>query len=276
MAQSMNEKKSFTPRVADKLGHYVYCLIDPRTKKTFYVGKGQGDRMFNHANGVLKDAEKNPLLEKPLSLKMDTIKAIKKAGREVEYIIHRHQIPKDAIYHVEAAVIDAYLDLSDGLSNINKGYKSNKFGPLTVDKVEQEYGLKEMTIRPNDKLLLIKVPQLKDNYSEKDLREKVQYAWQIDKNKVKKVDYIIAVKNNVALGVFTTKDGWKRVTKEDYPEADEKTLKRHTFDAVWADDEVVTHYCGPRGNNKLPLGKRLSEEHTRKPGAQNPLGYINI
>ena len=33
--------------------YYVYRLVDPRTLQTFYVGKGCGDRVFQH----VKDAQ---------------------------------------------------------------------------------------------------------------------------------------------------------------------------------------------------------------------------
>ena len=42
---------SFPGRVAEQLKWYVYRLIDPRNGETFYVGKGQGDRVFAHAKG---------------------------------------------------------------------------------------------------------------------------------------------------------------------------------------------------------------------------------
>ena len=29
--------------------YYVYRLVDPRNMQTFYVGKGSGDRVFQHA-----------------------------------------------------------------------------------------------------------------------------------------------------------------------------------------------------------------------------------
>jgi hypothetical protein len=44
--------EKFSPGVADKLGCYVYRLIDPRNGMTFYVGRGQSDRVFSHANDV--------------------------------------------------------------------------------------------------------------------------------------------------------------------------------------------------------------------------------
>lgn len=30
----------------EKLGHYVYCLVDPADGKVFHVGKGKGNRVF--------------------------------------------------------------------------------------------------------------------------------------------------------------------------------------------------------------------------------------
>jgi hypothetical protein len=43
---------SLVPGVAEKLGYYVYPLRDPtRTGAIFYVGKGQGDRVYQHASG---------------------------------------------------------------------------------------------------------------------------------------------------------------------------------------------------------------------------------
>jgi hypothetical protein len=43
---------SLVPGVAEKLGYYVYALRDPtRSGAIFYVGKGQGDRVYQHASG---------------------------------------------------------------------------------------------------------------------------------------------------------------------------------------------------------------------------------
>jgi len=42
------ERESFPSEVARTLKTYVYRLIDPRNGETFYVGKGQGNRVFSH------------------------------------------------------------------------------------------------------------------------------------------------------------------------------------------------------------------------------------
>lgn len=42
-------------RRAHRHRYYVYALIDPRTQKPFYIGKGTGKRMFKHVKEVLRN-----------------------------------------------------------------------------------------------------------------------------------------------------------------------------------------------------------------------------
>nr|WP_309574671.1 hypothetical protein [Moraxella osloensis] len=44
-----NEIASFPQEVIEEIGYYVYRLLDPRNGETFYVGKGKGNRVFDHA-----------------------------------------------------------------------------------------------------------------------------------------------------------------------------------------------------------------------------------
>lgn len=58
----MQNLNKFTPEVCDKLGHYVYGLIDPRNGRYFYIGKGQNNRVFDHiteAHNVGQDAQRD-------------------------------------------------------------------------------------------------------------------------------------------------------------------------------------------------------------------------
>ena len=40
----------FDTKTQKALGYYVYMLIDPRDDRPFYVGKGVGNRIFDHSS----------------------------------------------------------------------------------------------------------------------------------------------------------------------------------------------------------------------------------
>ena len=48
------EDASFDNKTIEKLGFYVYALIDPRSKNLFYVGKGLGNRLFMHLRDAIE------------------------------------------------------------------------------------------------------------------------------------------------------------------------------------------------------------------------------
>lgn len=47
----MNKINEFSQETINKIGYYVYRLIDPRNGQTFYVGKG--NRVFQHVLGAI-------------------------------------------------------------------------------------------------------------------------------------------------------------------------------------------------------------------------------
>lgn len=102
-----------------KRKYYVYRLIDPRTFQTFYVGKGSGDRVFQHVKDVKSLISKN---DDAVSLKSQQIAEILACGKQVISIIHRWGLTKNEAFEVEAALIDAY----PGLTNIQSGHDAER------------------------------------------------------------------------------------------------------------------------------------------------------
>lgn len=115
---------------ASNFPYYVYELIDPRDMKTFYVGKGKGNRVHEH----IKKVERNSAyLSNPK--KNEKIKDILNAGlRPIEKIIERFETDEEAVEY-EEYTISLY-----GIENLTNVYKK---GLVYVSFDKENKGLAE-------------------------------------------------------------------------------------------------------------------------------------
>src|SRR5262249_47512117 len=128
--------QEFSTSVSEKIGFYVYSLIDPRDDKTFYIGKGEGNRVFAHANAALSASDANEQL--------DTIRAVEEQGLAVRYTILRHGLTEKEAFEVESALID-YIGL-ERLTNIVSGHDSDERGKMDVADIISKYDARAATI----------------------------------------------------------------------------------------------------------------------------------
>lgn len=117
----------FLQTVIEQLAHYVYFLRDPNKKKVFYVGKGNGNRIFDHISCALNESTESDNL--------DRIRAIKNSGNTVEHFVLRHGLSSQVAFAIEAAVID-FVGISN-LSNLQSGHFTTDFGIKTTEEVSQ-------------------------------------------------------------------------------------------------------------------------------------------
>ena len=96
----MNQTNEFPRSVIEKLGYYVYLFTDPTTNKVFYVGKGTGNRIFDHLNRAIS----SPLE----SDKLDKIRSIQSQGLQVKHSIIRHGLTEKEAFEVEAFEAEAF------------------------------------------------------------------------------------------------------------------------------------------------------------------------
>jgi hypothetical protein len=155
---------SFPPEVAERLKTYVYRLIDPRNGETFYVGKGQGDRVFAHIRLEQK------LGGDEVDNKVKRIREIHLAGFQVAHVIHRHGMDDDTAFEVEAALIDAY----PGLTNVAGGSGSSDYGVMHSKEIVSRYSAEAAVF--HHRALLISVNR---SATEVSLYEATRYAWKI-------------------------------------------------------------------------------------------------
>ncbi len=264
----------FPPGVAEQLNWYVYRLIDPRNGQTFYVGKGQGNRVFAHANGRLTDGadeisdpemqpgakdstapQKKVEADEISDPKMQLIREIKGLGLEVSHVIHRHGMSEKQAYEVEAALIDAY----PGLLNKVRGRGSRDYGSRHVEEIINEYVGEEFVVE--EPLMLITV---NNTYSERGCYDAVRHAWPLSLKNAETYQLVLARLHGLVVGAYRPTE-WKPATPENFPDLEHKGITairdRIGFVGEEAEPEILNKYV----NKRVPAKYR---------NARNPVRYL--
>ena len=237
----------FPPEVIEEIKYYVYRLIDPRNGETFYVGKGKGNRVFNHMKDALAADDSDEVRDK-----LQTIREIHNAGLEVIHVIHRHGMDELMSFEVEASLIDAY----PGVTNIMGGTGSNDYGPMNAKEIMDKYAAEEAVFE--HKCLMITINRLA---SERGIYNATRFSWKISKKKVEDVEYVLAVIQGMIVGVFKPLK-WMEANMENFPEFGEEVPGRIAFVGEEAE----------RGVKEMYMRKRVPDRF-RKRGAANPVKY---
>jgi uncharacterized protein len=239
-----DQHTQFPDDVVKKLGTYVYRLIDPRNGETFYVGKGRGNRIFQHINAERKlDGDE-------VDNKIQRIREIHAAGFEVLHIIHRHGMDEKTAFEVESALIDAY----PGLTNISSGF-GNDYGTMHAEEIIRRYSAEPAIIK--HKVIMITINR---TVNETSIYEATRHAWKIDKEKAKHAEFIFSVVRGMIVGVFVP-EIWLEATTLNFPGREDRP-GRIGFEGREADSKIL----------KIYVGKRIPGEY-RKRGAANPIRY---
>ena len=201
-------EKSFKQSVIEGLKCYVYVLVDPRNNCIFYVGKGSGNRVYQHAQAAL--VEDSP------SLKLSTIREIKGLGLDVKYYIIRHNLSEQEAYLVESSIIDllTYPAFNKGniLTNIVSGHHQWNEGIKTDEEIKILYDCPKIVPRPEDRLLLVSLNKSYQQskatgvYRRANDYESVRKYWQLSSDKANKVTHILGIYRGIVRIVIDVKD----------------------------------------------------------------------
>ena len=242
----------FPDGVAEQIKWYVYRLIDPRNGETFYVGKGQGNRVFEHAKGVAQ-SEPSESADPNADPKLERVKAIQAAGLEVGHLIHRHGLSTPLVaLEVEAAVIDAY----PGLTNKAKGHGSKDYGVRHVEEIIDEYAADEFQVNHHLMLIAINIYF----YLRNNPYDAVRFAWKVNPNRATHHNLVLARLRGQVVGAYRPTQ-WLPATRENFPDLAKSyngitdSPHLHGFVGEEAEPEVWNHYVKKRVPKRFLRGQ---------------------
>ena len=228
--------KEFSNAVCERIGYYVYILKDPRNDSIFYVGKGKGNRLFQHVQCALENATDSD--------KYNLIREIHKDGKEVEHFILRHGLEEKLSLEIESTIID--LLGIENLTNSVKGHDTWERGLKTVDEVFQHYDAKVVTF--DEPCIIININRLYTRgISAQKLYDSTRASWIVG-TKRDRAKFAIASYRGLVREVYEI-EKWQ-------PNGD-----RWEFIGKIAEDEIRDKYLNQSLENYI------------KKGGQNPIRY---
>jgi hypothetical protein len=250
-------KKAIPWSVVEALGYYVYRLEDPRTGMPFYIGKGKDQRVLQH--------EWDALTSEIPSDKMKTIHEIRASGNEVRIVIHRHKLDEQTALHVEAALIDAY----ENLTNMVRGHNS-EFGVAPLEELVALYAASPLEFA--EPCIIIKIEkEWRYSLTADELYERTRRYWVCaPHNRSPNPRYALAVARGLVREVYRI-DHW--LEYRGWPE--DRDHSRHSDpNEEWPASYLRRGFVGSVAHDLAEL-KLKSIEHLTKTGSQNPITYLN-
>lgn len=205
----------------------------------FYIGKGLGNRIFNHLDTAL-DSPKN-------SDKLDHIRKIINEGNKVEHYILRHGLTEKEAFEVEAALIDFFG--IQNLTNEQKGHYSEDFGIKTSDEINAMYEAEEL--HTDQAVLLININRMYyREITDEELYDATRKEWVIGKRR-ENAKYAIATYRGLTREVYEISK-WYHIRD-----------KRWGFEGCKASEDI-----------RSALRYKSIAAYFKK-GSSNPIKYIN-
>jgi uncharacterized protein len=205
---SLGRNMGFDALTCEKMSNYVYALVDPRyhladprggkvtieSRVPFYIGRGAGNRVFEHVACALKNPTKND--------KYSTILAIQKSGKSVEHFILRHGLsPREAV-EVEATIIDFARMVGLPVANVAGGYHSGNVGFMNTDEVIRIYNAPPLSELAEGHVIININKTYGKAPGQDAIYEATRASWIIAKWRIPSISHVLSEKQGVIVGVF--------------------------------------------------------------------------
>ncbi len=174
----------FPAAVARRIGFYVYTLTDPETKQVRYVGKGCGNRCFQHSKSSSNGK------------KAKWLNDLKRKGlKPIQHILIHGLETEEAALSVESAAIDLI-----GLDNEIRGWKSTTAGKLEIPKLIAKYQRRQIQITHSAILIRIS-KRFRYDMSPVELYDATRGIWRIGLER-EQAQYAMAVFDGIIQEVY--------------------------------------------------------------------------
>lgn len=245
----------FDEKTSQELKYYVYMLLDPADNSPFYVGKGIGNRVFDHVACALTDLDAS-------SAKYEKIRALNQKGQDVKHIILRHGLSEKGAYDLEASLIDWFTYDGLPLSNKVMGHHSIERGLMTAEEIKRLYNAQRLD-KIGDDCILININRKYVRGSEgQSIYQATKETWTISKNKLPLLKYVLSEYRGLVVEVFEVAE-WYEKERGYLPNSQKhgETKIGFGFNGTVAPDKVRNLY----------LNKSIA--HTKKRGAASVIRY---
>jgi uncharacterized protein len=230
-------------RTIEEMGMYVYCLLDPISRKPFYIGKGSGNRVFQHSRDEIENTSEGD--------KIETIRKMRESGKQVEHVIIQHGLDDATAFSIETALIDFAKHFGADLTNIALGHKSSAFGIMTVEEIQRKYHAPPLEVLGEGIVIININKTYRRAKGMKNFYEATRQSWVIDKGRISGLKYVLSEYAGFIVEVFEV-HRWYSVET-----ANGKL--RWAFEGSQAPDDIRSLYL----NRAIP----------KKRGAANPIAY---
>ena len=241
----------FDLNTTKRLKYYVYALIDPRDDNPFYIGKGKGNRIYNHVNNAIKLAKSTD--------KLDIIREIRSSGKRVKHVIIRHGLDEDDAFKIESSIIDLLDHIKINLKNSVLGHHSMEFGIMTANEVKRLYNAPPLQKLEHEVVIININKSYQKGNGVLSIYDATHEAWVISEKKRTNLKFALSEYRGTIVGVFAIRD-WYKVEKSNSLGFSGK-LDRWGFNGEEASPDIM----------KLYLNKSI--KHIKKRGAANPIRY---
>lgn len=184
----------FDEKTIQNLKYYVYGLINPETKDFFYIGKGVGNRIFNHVKCALESDDESD--------KLELIRKLIKKRKKIKHVIIRHGLKEREAIEIEASVIDTLKYLKSSLTNIVGGHGSIEKGLMTTDEIIGLYNAKKLEKLDSNAMIININKTYKRGLGENAIYKATKETWSIGKKRTEQIKFVLSEYKGLIVEVF--------------------------------------------------------------------------